>query len=98
MDTSNLKLEDLPEAVSEILSRLKWLEDKVDNLAQDSLKKSIFSTKEASEFLQFSTGTIYKKVSNNEIPYHKKEGSLYFSKEELKDWLKGDTNHEQIWG
>ncbi|MBK0403879.1 helix-turn-helix domain-containing protein [Adhaeribacter sp. BT258] len=44
---------------------------------------------QAAGFLSLGTATIYSMVSRKEIPYMKPNGKrLYFSKQELTDWLK----------
>lgn len=40
------------------------------------------------QFLHKKPQTIYKYVSKDKIPYKKKDGSIYFLKSELIDWIK----------
>lgn len=42
---------------------------------------------EAAEFIKLSKPTVYSLVSRKEIPHSKKGKRLYFSKQELKDWI-----------
>ncbi|QHL89305.1 helix-turn-helix domain-containing protein [Nibribacter ruber] len=45
---------------------------------------------QAAEFLTLAPATIYSLVSRNEIPYIKKTKRLYFSEQELTEWLNRD--------
>jgi len=48
----------------------------------------LLTIQEAAEFLNLSVPTLYTKVHNAEIPVYKKTKRLYFSKQELTDWIK----------
>lgn len=48
----------------------------------------LFTIQQAAEFLNLSVPTLYTKVHNAEIPVCKKSKRLYFSKQELTDWVK----------
>tara|TARA_B110000114_G_C14830288_1_gene292374 strand:+ start:308 stop:607 length:300 start_codon:yes stop_codon:yes gene_type:complete len=51
----------------------------------------------AMEVTGLAKQTIYAKVSKNEIPFIKKNGSLYFNRENLISWLEeGDTNPKTL--
>ncbi len=50
--------------------------------------EDLLSIKEAAKFLHLSVPTIYGYVSKNEIPFSKKGKRLYFSKQELTEWIK----------
>ncbi len=49
--------------------------------------KRIWKIKDVAEYLQCSVGTIYNKTSKGEIPFFKKGKSLYFSPEEIENWV-----------
>ena len=53
-----------------------------------SLVEGLLNIQEASQFLKLSVSTIYGKVSRNEIPYMKKGKRLYFSTDELMEYLR----------
>ena len=42
----------------------------------------------AMEITKLKKSTIYSHVSKRNIPFIKKNGKLYFSKQELEDWIK----------
>lgn len=48
----------------------------------------LFTLKEASDFLNLSSKTIYGYVHRQEIPVSKRGNRLYFSKEDLTQWVK----------
>lgn len=58
----------------------------------------LLTVTEAAEFLNLTVPTIYSKVSKNELPVMKRNNRLYFSTEELREYLKGGKRltNEQI--
>lgn len=48
----------------------------------------ILTIQEAADFLKLKKATIYALVSKSEIPNSKQGKRLYFSKQELTDWIK----------
>lgn len=48
----------------------------------------LLTIKQTAELLSLSVPTIYGLVSRGEIPHSKKGKRLYFSKQELLDWVK----------
>jgi excisionase family DNA binding protein len=58
----------------------------------------LLTVTEAAEFLSLTVPTIYSKVSKNELPVMKRNNRLYFSTEELREYLKGGKRltNEQI--
>jgi excisionase family DNA binding protein len=58
----------------------------------DSSADQIFSIDETAEFLHIQKNTIYSYVSRGLIPHSKRAGKLYFSKNDLIEWIKqGNT-------
>lgn len=49
--------------------------------------KDLLSIEEAAEFLNLSKPTLYRLVSERNIPFAKKGKRLYFSKERLTEWV-----------
>ncbi len=47
----------------------------------------LLTIKQAGELIKLSVPTIYGYVSRNEIPFSKKGKRLYFSKQQLFDWV-----------
>ena len=49
--------------------------------------KDLLTIDEAAEFLNLSKPTLYRLVSERNIPHSKKGKRLYFSKERLTEWV-----------
>lgn len=50
--------------------------------------EQLLTVQEAAQFLNLTVPTIYSKVSKGELPYMKRGKRLYFSREELLQYLK----------
>jgi len=55
------------------------------------MSTEIMTIKELSQYLDLTEGTIYKKVSNNEIPYTKLGTLLRFPKWTIDQWVSENT-------
>ena len=55
------------------------------------MSAEIMTIKELAEYLDLAEGTIYKKVSNNEMPYTKLGTLLRFSKWSIDQWVSENT-------
>jgi excisionase family DNA binding protein len=62
------------------------------NLNSNNIEKKdaeqFMSVREAAELLCLRVPTLYSLVSKSQIPYHKRAKRLYFSKQELINWIK----------
>jgi excisionase family DNA binding protein len=80
----------LPNAVNKLYEKLDSIEKLL--LAQSSEAipeaETLLTIQQAGAFLTLSVPTIYGLVSRAEIPVSKKGKRLYFSKQELTDWVK----------
>ena len=85
----NYTFEQLPQAVSALHDKLENIE-RILLEGQPGLKDDteLLSIQQASALINLSVATIYSKVSRREIPYCKKGKRLYFSGQELTDWIK----------
>lgn len=54
--------------------------------------EQLLTVQEAADFLKLSVPTLYSKVSRGELPYMKRSKRLYFSKEELHEYVKAGRN------
>ncbi len=83
------RLEDVPNAVSEILEKVKSIERqlKVAHDASGTTEDGLLTISGAGELLNLSKNTIYKLAQHRTVPYIKKGKRLYFLKEELMTWL-----------
>lgn len=69
--------------IENILLDLKHSESGSNQNEADQL----LTIKEAAKILHLTVPTIYGFVSRSEIPYSKKSKRLYFSKQQLLDWI-----------
>lgn len=86
-----ITFEQLPKAVTQIQSELisikRILLDKATGQAQPTTDQ-LLTISQVAEFLSLSVPTIYGLVSRSAIPCMKKGKRLYFSKDEVSDWIK----------
>jgi len=87
--SEHLAKEITPVILSEIRNEL--------SLTINSEKKEEFITiKDASIHIGIAVQTIYRLVSQHEIPFYKKGKRLYFIKSELNEWIKQGNDDEEI--
>lgn len=81
--------EELPMAVTKLYGKMKKIERLLKhNLKLIAEKDELMDIEEAARFLKLSVTTIYSKVCRREMPANKRGKKLYFTKSELKDWIK----------
>ena len=82
--------ENLPQSVLSLSEQIDRLEQLLINLldkSTDSQKSKFLTVKECAHFLRISTSTIYRKVSEESIPFLKPNSILYFDKEKLIEYV-----------
>ena len=87
----NLTFEQLPGAVSQMALKLERIERLLaDNLTHQAPTppETLLTVQEAASFLRLTVPTVYSKVSRGELPVMKRSKRLYFSLDELTDYLK----------
>jgi excisionase family DNA binding protein len=96
---NGISFEQLPKTVKEISDKVNNIErlllERTENNVSASLE--LLTIKQAADFLSLSVPTIYGLVQRQEIPVNKRGKRLYFSKQELTDWIKAGrkkTNEE----
>ena len=86
-----LSFEELPKAVNQLGKRLENIEKLlIENTTQqkNSQLEELLTVQRAAEFLNLSVPTIYSKVSRGELPVMKRAKRLYFSRDELVNYVK----------
>ena len=85
-----LTFEQLPQAVNQLNKKLEIIERLLLSSHDKQLEQpeKLLTIEEASAFLHLTKQTIYSKVSRGEIPYMKRSKRLYFSRQELLDYIK----------
>ena len=65
------------------------LENKIDLLLERTQEQppDIMNVKAVALYMGISQSTIRKYLQNEAIPYHKANGSLFFLRAEIYDWL-----------
>ena len=87
MIQKSISYNDLPEAISEILSRISNIESIVKAPHATEQKEELLNAKQAADLLQIALPTLYNKVSNRDIPHIKKHKRLVFHRSELMEYL-----------
>lgn len=66
---------------------------KVDNNLAD---QEFLNIKQASQFIKYSVSSLYRKISERAIPFHKVgEKRVAFRPNELVDWVKNGRNNKR---
>lgn len=87
----NLTFNDLPTAVTMLtkeVSELKRL--LIEKQEQEPIEQTeqLLTVQETAQFLNLTVPTIYSKVSKGELPVMKRGKRLYFSRDELMEYIK----------
>ncbi len=83
--------EQLPAAVQLLAEKLESIEQLIlsrEEQRTEAAPDELMTVEQASAFLSLSVPTIYSKTSKRELPYMKRGKRLYFSREELTEYLK----------
>jgi excisionase family DNA binding protein len=79
----------LPQAVTELHSKLTQIERLLlEKSEPTNTTDELLTIQQAGEFLKLSVATLYGYVQRAEIPVSKRGKRLYFSRQELTDWIK----------
>lgn len=84
---NNLSFEQLPNAVFQLYEKLNTIENLLLNQTNQPESDQLLTIQQAGELIKLSVPTLYGYVSRNQIPFSKKGKRLYFSKQQLFDWI-----------
>lgn len=84
----NLSFEQLPKAVFQLYEKLSTIENLLLNQTTQTETDQLLTIQQAGDLIKLTVPTLYGYVRRNEIPFSKKGKRLYFSKQELTDWIK----------
>lgn len=87
----NLTFDELPKAVNQLSSKLDNIEKLLVQQNEEPTpdpQDHLLTIQEAAKFLRLSVPTIYSKVSRGELPVMKRTKRLYFSLQELTEYVK----------
>lgn len=80
--------ENLPKIIQQLSQKIDQLENSINtNMASDNPDEQLLTISDASDFLKLSINTLYGYTYRRLIPYYKKGGRLYFSKQQLIQWV-----------
>ncbi len=88
MEKNWISFNNLPEALFKIFGELTDLKSLILESSTKEAGDRLLTIQETSEFLHVQKQTLYSYVSKGIIPNHKRAGRLYFSKNELIEWIK----------
>ena len=83
----SLPIEDLQAVIIDCVNSC-LRNNKQENKPPTEQPDQLLTIHEAAEFLKLTVPTMYSKVAKGEIPVMKRSKRLYFSKQELTDWIK----------
>jgi excisionase family DNA binding protein len=85
-----LTFNELPKAVTQLFDKLENIERLLIAKSEEHQPEAdqLLTIQQAAELITLSVPTIYGLVSRSEIPVSKKGKRLYFSRQELTDWIK----------
>ena len=79
----------LPQAFSRLLLKVENIEKLLQERSAAEQKEDVLLTiHQAAELLTLSVPTLYSLVSKRKLPANKKGKRLYFSRDELTNWVK----------
>jgi len=78
--------------IESLILDIKHQPNKVDK----EQTERFLNIKETAVFLNLSPATIYSKVSRRELPFMKRGKRLYFSKDELLDYVKNGRKRTEV--
>lgn len=87
----HLTFDQIPIAISELFQKLNNIEKLLIEQSKQKVNESneeLLTVQQTAIFLNLSVATIYSKVSRGDLPVMKRAKHLYFSKDELMNYLK----------
>lgn len=97
---NQITFNDMPQLMSDVLAKLKELDEKMDRLAP-SVKADEPQWFNVSALIDYlpnhpAEQTIYGWTSAMKIPFHKRGKSILFNKAEIDEWLNDSTHHKSV--
>lgn len=88
MEVNQINFESLPKAVGLLFEEVKQIKSLILESSTGQHGDQLLTIQETAEFLHVQKQTLYSYVSKGLIPYNKRAGRLYFSKNDLIEWVK----------
>lgn len=83
-----MTFESLPKAVAELNRKVDLLMNRLSDSQKESEDDDIVLIDEAAEIISKTKATIYAMTHRNEIKHFKRGNRLYFSKKDLREYIK----------
>lgn len=88
MEANQITFDSLPKAMASLFEEVKQIKSLILESSTGQHGDKLLTIQDCSEFLHIQKQTIYSYVSKGLIPNHKRAGRLYFSKNDLIQWIK----------
>jgi excisionase family DNA binding protein len=88
MEVNQITWDNLPKSISSLFDEVKQIKSLILDSSTGQPGDQLLTIQEASTFLHVQKQTLYSYVSKGFIPYNKRAGRLYFSKNDLIEWVK----------
>lgn len=88
MEANQITFDSLPKAMASLFEEVKQIKSLILDSSTIHHGDQILTIQETAEFLHVQKQTLYSYVSKGLIPNHKRAGRLYFSKNDLIQWVK----------
>ncbi|AEL26874.1 helix-turn-helix domain-containing protein [Cyclobacterium marinum] len=88
MDANQITFDSLPRAMASLFDEVKQIKSLILESSTGEPGDQLLTITETAKFLHVQKQTLYSYVSKGLIPYNKRAGRLYFSKNDLIDWVK----------
>jgi excisionase family DNA binding protein len=84
-----ITFEQLPQAFIQLLGKVENIERLLqEKTSPQNLVDQLLTIQQAAQFLKLSVPTLYGLVSRSVVPVSKKGKRLYFSQQELTQWIR----------
>lgn len=88
MEANQITWDSIPKAMASLFEEVKQIKSLILDSSTKGGIDQLLTIQQVEEFLHVKRQTIYSYVSKGTIPNHKKAGRLYFSKNDLIQWIK----------
>jgi excisionase family DNA binding protein len=89
METNQITFDSLPKAMAYLFEEVKEIKSLIlENASTNKAGDQLLTIEEAGNLLHVQKQTLYSYVSKGIIPHNKRAGRLYFSKQDLIEWVK----------
>ena len=92
-----ITFEQLPQAVKRLFEKLEHIEQILTSHTEESKPEpdKMLTIRQAAEILHLSVPTVYGLVQRSEVPVCKRGNRLYFSSQDLMNWIKAGRKKTQ---